>query len=109
MNKETKYNQQATRPEWWADNDSDTIRIAVTSGSSPFNEWYQFANRKEALDFIRETFNSQSYIDQFTWADDGELYHTDDVVWSEDGESNAPKTNAEPAALLCICSAESRF
>ena len=100
-----EYKQQATNPDWWNTN-SDCIRIAATSGTSPFNEWYQFESREEGLSFIQETFNSQTYIDNFAWID-GEIYDVNDIIWNSDEPE--VKNNAAPAELIDVIKAESKF
>lgn len=99
-----QYAQSATAPEWFQSDDSK-IYVAATSGSSPFNEWYEFDDRDDALDLIRTTFDSQSFIDGFVeWS--GEYYYAEDVTW--DGDIPRVEKGAE-ADLQDIINAESRF
>ena len=106
------YAQQSNQPDWFNKQD-DHFYNAVTSGSSPFNEWYEFASEKEALDFAL-TFESQSVIDHFTRAtmEDGRdrWFHNDDIQVMADGwEPAVAKENASPASFGDLAQAESRF
>lgn len=74
------YESQAHKPDWY-ESDDTKVYYSATSGSSPFNEWYEFNNRSEALDYIAKLFDSQSVLDRF-YFNDGELYvrETDEVA-----------------------------
>lgn len=67
------YAKQSNKPEWY-DNDPEQLYYCATSGSNPENEWYEFNDRKEALNFIQTTFHSQSYINHCDFAQ-GEIYN----------------------------------
>ena len=106
------YAQQSNQPDWFNRN-PDHFFYAVYSGSSPFNEWYEFASEEEALDFAL-TFESQSVIDHFTRAtmEDGRdrWFHNDDIQVMADGwEPAVAKENASPASFGDLAQAESRF
>jgi hypothetical protein len=102
------YKQQSSKPDWYGSVDG-AIYVSATSGSSPFNEWYAFRDRMSAIDFIRSTFHSQSFVDGFEFLD-GEYYRTDDVEWaSEDSDERRLKPGATPAGIDEMIQAESRF
>lgn len=99
-----KYANQAKAPEWYQSDNSKTYKSA-TSGSSPFNEWYEFDDRADALQFIHENFNSQTFVDQFIeWK--GEYYYECYFVW--DGDIK-PLEDGAVADLQDMINAESRF
>ena len=67
------YEQKANKPEWFK-SDPRNIYASATAGTSPFNEWYEFKDYKEAIESISSLFKSQSFIDRFTLSDDGTHY-----------------------------------
>ena len=75
-------------------------------GSSPFNEWYEFDDRKEAIDFLAGG-RCQSFVDYFEVVG-GEVYNAGDVEWGEFGDPTVDD-GAKPASLSSIVSAQSRF
>lgn len=106
------YNQQANQPEWFNKNE-DHFYHAVTSGTSPSNEWYEFESEEDALDFAL-TFESQSVIDHFTRAttEDGRdrWFHHEDIAKHADGwEPAEASPSAKPASFADLAQAESRF
>jgi hypothetical protein len=48
-----KYASQSNKPDWYRSDDTKLYHSA-TSGSSPFNEWYEFDDRAEALEPRRQ-------------------------------------------------------
>jgi hypothetical protein len=88
-----KYAKKAYQPDWYRSDDAK-IYYSATSGSSPFNEWYEFDDRSDALDLIGKAFNSQSFHDGFYFQND-ELY--------------VHGTDEELADLQDVIDAESRF
>lgn len=106
MNTATEYNyaQQSRQPDWFDPNNA--LHVSATSGSSPFNEWYAFESRRQAVADLSGAAN-QSYVDNFVELD-GEIYHTDDVDFDEFGNS-AIRPSARPADLAEIVRAQSRF
>lgn len=107
-----QYSQSATAPDWYRSDDSK-IYTSATAGSSPFNEWYEFDDRADALGFIEETFSSQSFVDRFCWFDD-EIYDYDQftpesIKTAEDADGFVLKAGAEVADLGEMVEAESRF
>ena len=42
------YSQQSSAPKWFQ-SDESKIYESATMGSSPFNEWYEFDDRKDAI------------------------------------------------------------
>ena len=107
-----KYNQQANEPEWFNKNE-DHFYHAVTSGSSLFNEWYEFESEEDALEFALYLFKSQSVIDHFTraTAEDGRerWFHNDDVSSFDEVDGYTVKKGATPASFADLAQAESRF
>ena len=106
-----RYKQSATAPEWFK---SDNLKLyaSATSGSSPFNQWYEFDDRADAIDLISTTFD-QSFRDVFCWFD-GEIYDFDQFTpesmeAADDPEDYVLKEGAEVASLDEIVQAESRF
>lgn len=117
MNNLLNYRRQANQPDWFGE-DEDHFYHAVTSGTSPSNEWYEFENYRAALEFAL-TFESQSVIDQFTRVTVGEKerwYHNDDVgigsnpyASSDEEEGYAVQQGSKPASFADLAQAESRF
>lgn len=116
-----KYCQQSTAPKWFEEleNEGEAITISVTSGSSPFNEWYAFKDRAQAVDFISDCFRSQSVTDGFEFAQ-GEIYDSEEVYALLDAQfgegydysdviDDADLSSLTPADLRAVCEAESRF
>lgn len=99
-------------PIWW-ESDESKIYERSASGSSPFNEWYEFDDRSDALDLIGKTFKSQSFCDGFTWFE-GELYAYDQFTPESMSDADSPDEyelipGAEAANLGSIIEAESPF
>lgn len=106
-----KYKQSTTPPYWFQSDDTKLYR-ATTSGSSPFNEWYEFKDREDALKLIA-TFDSQSFVDRFVWFQ-GEIYDYDQFTpesmeTADDVDGYLLKDDAEVADIGEMIEAESRF
>ncbi len=104
------YKQQESQPAWFNEN-ANHFYHAVTSGSSPFNEWYEFETEADALDFAL-TFESQSVVDHFCRVTvDGKdrWYDNDDVIYVDDTEEYTVTPDATPASFADLAQAESRF
>tara|TARA_Y100001963_G_scaffold131498_1_gene189003 strand:- start:5 stop:334 length:330 start_codon:yes stop_codon:yes gene_type:complete len=104
------YKQQESQPAWFKEDD-DHFYHSVTSGSSPFNEWYEFEREEDALDFAL-TFESQSVIDRYSRVTvDGKdrWYDNDDVIYVDDTEEYTVTPDATPASFADLAQAESRF
>lgn len=71
--------KQSTTPPYWFQSDESKLYFSATSGSSPFNEWYEFKDREDALKLISAAFDSQSFVDRFMWFQ-GEVYEYDDFT-----------------------------
>ena len=107
-----KYDQQSTKPNWY-ENDDSKIYVCATNGTSPFNEWYEFDDRREALELIATTFKAPSFMDQFLWVGK-EIYLREDVCpksieTAENSDDYVILPGADPADLGDIIAAESRF
>ena len=104
------YKQQESQPAWFKEND-DHFYHSVTSGSSPFNEWYEFESEEDALNFAL-TFESQSVIDHLsrvTVEGKERWYDNDDVIYVDDTEEYTVTPDATPASFADLAQAESRF
>lgn len=104
------YKQQESQPAWFKEND-DHFYHSVTSGSSPFNEWYEFESEEDALDFAL-TFESQSVIDHYCRVTvDGKdrWYDNDDVISFDEVDGYTVEEGAKPASFADLAQAESRF
>ena len=103
------YARQCRKPDWY-DADDTKLYYDATFGSSFLNEWYEFDDREDALKYISTHFEHQTFIDEFTFANDGELYSQDDVVYIDEGWGGAdPHPNAKPADIADAVWAESSF
>ena len=108
-----KYAKQSNRPDWFQSDESKLYESA-TSGSSPFNEWYEFDTRADAFALIGNTFDSQSFMDHFTPHTDGEIYEfdqftTESMETAVDSDGYVLKDDAKPASLAAMIDAESPF
>jgi len=110
------YKQQANEPTWFKENE-DHFYHSVTSGSSPFNEWYEFETEDDALGFAL-TFESQSVIDHYARVSSERLpdrwYELDDVEFLPSEVCSVslvavPIEKATPASFADLAQAESRF
>ena len=111
MSELLNYDRQSNQPEWfWRELGS--FFCAVTSGSSLFNEWYEFESEEDALEFAL-TFESQSVIDHFTRAttEDGRdrWFHNEDVSSFDEVDGYTVKKGATPASFADLAQAESPF
>ena len=108
----------ARKPDWFRSDDSK-IYESATSGTSPFNEWYEFDSRKDAIALIDRAFDSQSFVNRFT-PGQGEYYDADDLLgvlneqFGEDHDydmviDEADLSNLTPAGLGEMIEAESRL
>lgn len=113
-----RYARQSTSPEWFR-SDNSKIYHSATSGSSPFNGWYEFDDRADAIEIFRTTFHSQSFHDNFTLAE-GEVYDSDelgDLLNEQFGHDHdfsevidaADLSGIIPADLGDVINAESKF
>ncbi len=113
-----KYIQQSTKPAFFNSN-TECLYASATSGTSPFNEWYEFDSRQEAVEFIATTFTSQSFVDGFQCAQ-GEIWDAEELwklLTAQFGDGfdfdevidEADLTSLEPASLQEMVWAESRF
>ena len=103
------YKQQESQPAWFNEN-ANHFYHAVTSGSSPFNEWYEFETEADALDFAL-TFESQSVIEHYCRVTvDGKdrWYDNDDVIYVDDTEEYTVTPDATPASFADLAQAASR-
>lgn len=110
MNKLLNYNQQANQPSWFNENE-DYFYHSVTSGSSPFNEWYAFTSEEDALKFAL-VFESQSVIDHFsrvTVEGKERWYRNDDENGGNVGCVPIDAYENRPASFADLAQAESRF
>tara|TARA_Y100000114_G_scaffold104075_1_gene97251 strand:+ start:559 stop:894 length:336 start_codon:yes stop_codon:yes gene_type:complete len=111
MSELLNYARQSHQPEWFEEN-WDHFYHAVTSGSSPFNQWYEFESEEDALEFALR-FESQSVIDHFEVAafdSKDRWFHREDIAVMADGWDPAiAKKDARPAAFADLAQAESPF
>tara|TARA_R100001510_G_C7584776_1_gene156486 strand:+ start:412 stop:744 length:333 start_codon:yes stop_codon:yes gene_type:complete len=110
MSKLLNYKQRANEPEWFNKNE-DHFYHAVTSGSSPFNEWYEFESEEDALKFAL-TFESQSVIDHFslvTVEGKERWYRNDNENGDNVGCVPISAYENRPASFAELAQAESRF
>lgn len=116
-----EYARQALKPDWYeaAEDESFGIAISATSGTSPFNEWYLFQDREQAVEYMAKNFQSQSMLDGFQFAQ-GEFYDAEDIFaalneqFGEDHEyseviDQADLTSLTPSDLSSLVEAESSF
>jgi hypothetical protein len=103
-----QYSQSAYEPDFYqVAKSAGWLTASVTSGTSPFNEWYAFATRSAAVDFISANFKSQTFLDNYAFVD-GEIYDYDSTESNDDCEITV-KAGSKPADLTDIITAESRF
>lgn len=98
-----KYEKQPNKPDWYRSNDTK-LYSSATSGSSPFNEWYEFDDRAEAV----EHFADQIQIDNFCWIG-GEIFHNEDLDYNEVSDRFVPSKGAQPADIDDLVQSVSRF
>ncbi len=98
-----KYERQPNKPDWYRSDDTKLYH-AATAGSSPFNEWYEFDDRAEAV----EHFADQTETDQFCWIG-GEIFHLEDLSYDEVIEGFVRIKGAKPADLDEVVQSVSRF
>ena len=106
-----KYEREPYQPDWYKSDDTK-IYYSVTSGSSVFNEWYEFDDRTDALRMIESTFKPD-VLSRYVWFD-GEVYEFDQFTEESiaDGftcDDLALKEGATVADLQEIINAESGF
>lgn len=106
-----KYHRGANAPEWF--DKSDPYHYDITSGSSPFNEWYAFENDEDVHE-LAHSFESQSFIDGFIFVvSENIYYHFDDVVGHLNDDKCSyhytPKEGTSPADARSMLEAESPF
>jgi len=107
------YASWAKKPAWYETLSTANWETAcAVSGSSPFNEWYAWKDRKTAIAYIDSHFTSQSFLDSFQWIA-GEFYAEGDYS-SHDPEDGSdlvftPNSGAPPACLQAMVQAESQF
>ena len=110
------YYQGKGGPEWYSilskSKESTILLGSATMGSSPNNEWYAFRDRAAAVSHIRNTFERQAFVDNYTYLDEtSEYYRTDDLEATEtDYEiTYTVPEGIEPAGLGEMIQCESRF
>jgi len=101
-----KYHRGANAPEWF--DKSDPYHYDITSGSSPFNEWYAFEN-DEDVHGLAHSFESQSFIDGFVFIkSENSFYHLEDAM-TYSIDQFKPKKDTLPADARSMLEAESPF
>lgn len=98
-----KYERQPNKPDWYRSDDTKLYH-AATSGSSPFNEWYEFDDRAEAV----ERFADEIKLEEFCWLG-GEIFRTEDLTYDEISEGFIGREKAKPADLDEVVQSVSRF
>ena len=104
------YKQQENRPGWFNQN-ANHFYHSVTSGASPWNEWYEFQSEEDALEFAL-TFKSQSVVDHFSrvYVDGAERWYShDNPDGSNVGCLPLAAYEKRPASFAELATAESRF
>ena len=111
MSELLNYARQSNQPDRFEEN-WDHFFYAVTSGTSPSNEWYEFESEEDALEFAL-TFESQSVIDHFsrvTVEGKERWYHNDDVGLHTHWTAPCPvEEGTPPASFADLAQAESPF
>jgi hypothetical protein len=102
------YAKQSSKPKWF-DEDQSKLYHSATSGTSFLNEWYEFEDREDALKYMFSSFEHQTFIDEFTFCEDGELYYEEDTIFDEDNSIFNPKDGAKPVDIGNAVWAESSF
>ncbi len=97
------YARQAYKPDWYQSDDTK-LYYAATSGSSPFNQWYEFDDRSEAVERLADEIKLES----FCWLG-GEIFHTEDLEYDEVIEGFVRIKGANPADLDEVVQSVSRF
>ena len=113
-----EYSKQPTQPDFFNSDDSK-LYYSATSGFSPSNEWYEFDDRADAIDFISENFKSQSFTNQFQIVaneiyDSGELFALLSHQFGDNHEfseviDDADLSTLEPPDIADMVAAASRF
>lgn len=103
----TNYAQQASQPSWYQTDDK-SLFYSVTRGTSPHNEWFEFKDRTEAIEFINNTFYSSTFVDNFVYHD-GDIYYEYDIMYNQDTYEQDLVIGAEPACIQDMINAESCF
>ena len=98
-----RYSMQATKPDWYQSDQAKTYTKAIF-GTSPYNEWYEFTDRAEAV----EHFSDQISIDYFHWIG-GEIFHMEDLYYDDIHENFINPSKATPADLGVIAQSVSKF
>lgn len=98
-----KYASQSYKPDWYRSDDTK-LYYSATSGSSPFNEWYEFDDRAEAI----ELFADEIRPEKFCWLG-GEIFHMEDLDYDEVTEGFVRSKGAQPADLADVVQSVSRF
>ena len=106
-----RYYQGPYQPDWF--DSADPYHYDITSGTSPFNEWYAFGHDDDVHE-LAHSFTSQTFIDDFVFLEDeNKWYDIDDVnEHINDDEcsfSFTPKPKTSPADARAMLEAESRF
>jgi len=99
-----KYLKQPHKPDWFNSTDFK-IYASATFGTHLSNEWYEFDDRRDALEMIN-LFDSQRFVETFTYYN-GDYYLSEEIIW--DGDSIRNIVNLKPADIGEMISAESNF
>lgn len=107
-----QYAQQRNAPEWYK-NDEGKLYYSCQMGSSTFNEWYEFDDRKDAIETIKD-FHHQSFLDRFTYFEwdffEWDFFDMDDLIFDDClSEFVGVKDGCEPADIQSMLDAESPF
>lgn len=106
MSIDFKYHRGAYAPEWF--DKTEPNHYDITSGSSPFNEWYAFKNDEDVHE-LAHGFENQSFIDGFVFVEiRNSFYHVEDAM-TYGIDQFKPKENSSPADARSILEAESAF
>lgn len=99
-----KYARQPHKPSWFQ-SDASKIYESATSGTSPFNEWYEFEDRAEAIELFTKEIDSHH---DFLWIG-SEIFRFEDLAYDEDEDVYILAQGTQPAPLSEIAHSFSRF
>ena len=76
-----RYHQGPYKPDWF--DSADPYHYDITSGTSPFNEWYAFGHDDDVYK-LAHSFTSQTFIDDFVFLEDkNACYYTEDMTLAD--------------------------
>ena len=100
------WHRGANAPAWYKNEARiPGTRLAITSGSSPFNEWYLYTDEEELLSSLRNDSKVADTVSEY----EGKLYRSEAILIDDQDESLTLAPGAQALTLRDLAEISSAF